>query len=218
MDLIQLVKRLRQEAGASGNDGTVVGATGEWKRLVDWTIDAWLDIQEDEPEWDFMQKDISFPTIAGQSTYAPPVDFRRWMNHNFRLQQTGPGDEIFMNQLPYDSFRNIFEFGSYRDQEAVPYTISIHPSKSLILGPKPLGVHTVLGRYYKLPVALVNDADEPDFPERYHMIVVWRALLSYGGYEMAQDSMARAKNEYQKIMDRLKFDQLQPIEVHRRFI
>lgn len=224
MNLLQLTQRLRQEGGVSGNDNTVANAAGEWKRLVDWVVDAWVDIQEEETEWDFMREDFSFTTTPGQAEYAPDgaplslTDFRRWMNNTFRLQQTGIGDEVFMSQLPYDNFRNIFQFGTYRDQEAVPYTISIHPSKSLILGPKPLGAYTVLGQYYKLPETLVDDTDEPSFPERYHMIIVWRALLSYGGFEMAEEAVARANREYLKIMDRLRFDQLQPVQIHRRFI
>jgi hypothetical protein len=224
LNFIQLVKRLRQEVGASGSDSTVDNAAGEWKRLVDWVSTAWVDIQEDEAEWDFMRGSFSFSTIPGQQDYAPDgaplnlTDFRRWMNNTFRIQQTGPGDEMFLTQMPFDLFRDVYKFGSYRDVEAVPYAISVHPNKSLLLGPKPLGVYTILGEYYKVPQVLELDSDTPNFPERYHMMIVYRAMMSCGMYEAAEEVLGRAKQEHTRMMDIMRPDQLQPVSVNRRFL
>lgn len=70
MNFLGLVQRLRQEAGASGTGPlTVAGQSGELQRLVNWTNDAWLDIQSLKLDWDWMRSSFAFQTVAGQAIY-----------------------------------------------------------------------------------------------------------------------------------------------------
>ena len=61
--------------------------------------------------------------------------------------------------------------------------------------------------YQIQPEALLEDADVPIFPDRFHMAIVWRALRSYGMFEAAGEVVARADTEYQTMKLALEIDQ-----------
>lgn len=227
MNFLQLVQRVRQEAGASGADTTTVGAQGEWKRLVDWTSTAWVEIQEAEPNWNFMRGQVSFITSPGVRFYPPGIppvaltDFRRWLPETFRviLNPQQPSTEMFLSVMPFAVFRDTFLFGAFREQRGAPVAISINPAdNALALGPLPIGTHNINGGYYRAPQVLLSDTDTPIIPPYYRMIIVYRALQLYGLYEAAQEVVMRADREYRIMLDRLRHDQTQPSMTHRRFL
>lgn len=224
MNYLQLCMRLRQEVGASGNDATVAGAKGEWKRLCDWIATAWEDIQEEERSWEFMRKEKAFTTVANQAEYAPDgpelalTDFSHWKNRSFRLYQNTVGDERFLAQLEYNQFRDQWLFGNNRVTPGVPIAITIAPTRALILAQPPLDAYTVITEYYALPAKLVDDNDTPSMPERYHMAIVYRAMRHYGMYEAAEEVIARADQEYRRVYERLQWDQLPDVTIAGSFI
>jgi len=108
---LSIVQLLRQEAGIAGTGpSTVVGQTGEMKRLVDWTAAAWFEIQATHPDWRYKRYSVSFATVAAQATYTPAqagitaATFSRWVRDSFRVYNTssGFGSEIELNFVPYD--------------------------------------------------------------------------------------------------------------------
>jgi len=50
-------------------------------------------------------------------------------------------------------------------------------------------------------------------PERFHMAIVWRALMLYGGYEAASESYQRGQNEFTVLRSMLEVDQLPMIRM-----
>jgi hypothetical protein len=82
-----------------------------------------------------------------------------------------------------------------------------------LLGPKPDGVFTVSGQYWKKPQALAADADEPEMPDEFHMLIVWKALEHYALYESAAESLVRAQKEQKWYMNRLEIDQLPDVQM-----
>jgi hypothetical protein len=76
------------------------------------------------------------------------------------------------------------------------------------LGPVPVSGITVVGDYFKAPSELTVDADTPALPSKHHMAIVYRALMMYGMYEGAPDAVQRGQMEFNKLMNRIRIDQL----------
>ena len=213
---LELATRLRQDCGVSGTNTSVVGATGEWKRLCDWVATAWMEIQEKHNDWQWMRKDVTFNTIANQQAYAPasaPIsltDFAEWKMDSFRLYLTSSGvnNETYLIPEEYTSFRDSYMFGARRNTYARPISITQAPNKSLLFGLTPNDIYTVVGEYYKTPVLLTADADIPDMPTRYHMMIVYKAMVSYGLFESAQEVIERGNAGYRELLYSLEQDQL----------
>ena len=66
MTFLQLVQRTRRECGIAGSGPTTtVNQSGEMARLVDWVQQSWVEIQEEQPDWDFLRNQVSFLTQHG---------------------------------------------------------------------------------------------------------------------------------------------------------
>lgn len=218
---LQLCQRLRQEGGISGSDATVVSAAGEWKRLCDWISQAYIEIQEDRPNWEWMRATKSFATIANQAEYAyasAPISitsFSRWRDNSFRIYSTNVGDEHQLTQMAYDDFRELYRIGNDTISYAYPSVISVSPTKSLFLALPPDAVYTVTGEYYAAPTILAADADTPAMPARFHLAIVYKAMMYLGGYEAASEIYQRGEKGYREMYGRLMDDQLPMVQIAR---
>ena len=215
MNLLSLSQRLRSECGVSGTSTSVVNATGEWSRLVNWVITAWEDIQTDYPEWEWMRKSVSFQTTANKGEYSPTTDllltdFGSWRENSFRMYLTsaGVGSEMLLGFKEYNEFRDYYLLASRKTTYSRPTEITVSPSKTLILGLAPDSIYTVSGEYFKNPVTLALDADVPDLPSRFHMAIVYKAMMSYGAYEAASDVYQRGEAQYKQMINKIRYDQL----------
>lgn len=223
MNYLQLCQRLRLEVGASGNDSTVVSASGEWLRLCTWVNQSWIEIQQLYPDWDWMRVEKTFSTIANQAEYdydAAPLsltDFARWLDGSFRIYYNDVGDEHLLQQMDYRAFRDEYLISTHKTTYSYPSVITVSPSDSLILALPPNDVYTVTGVYYKTPSELTSNTDTPDMPERYHMLIVYRAMQEYGMYEAAQEVIQRGASRYSEMLNKLMNDELPDISVDRGF-
>lgn len=198
---LQLVQRLRQECVEQGSNSSVVGAVGEWRRYADWIAQAWVDIQEHREDWQWMRKTVTFNTIAQQQTYTPAginiADIAEWRNESFRayLTSAGVNNETQLGYQAYSSFRDLYQIGSRRNAFARPTVITVAPDKSLMLGLTPNDIYTVVGEYYKKPVIFSLDADIPDFDSRWHLLIVYKAMMSYGAQPKDMETTTLKKCE-----------------------
>ena len=218
LSFLQMVKRLRQESATSGSDPvTTVLQTGDIKRLVDWVSTAWMDIQTEKNDWFFMRQPISFNTVAGQSSYTSAqtgtTSFGNYKRDSFRqyLVSSGFGSEQRLNFMPYDTFRDMYQYATMRTTTQMPVIFTIDPSKNFLLGPIPNDIYTVNGEGYAMPTEMTLDTDRPTMPSQYHMAIVWRALMYYGQYEAASDAYSHGQNEYRRLMNKLYIDQMPDI-------
>lgn len=218
MNFLQLVQRLRQESFTSGSPpATVVGQTGDMRRLVDWISSAWMDIQNEKPDWFFMRQPIQFNTVAGQFSYtaaqAGIASFANYKIDSFRQYNlaNGFGSEQRLNFLPYDTWRDLYQYASMRTTSQMPVVFSIDPYKNFVLGPIPNDVYVVNGEGYAMPTELVLDTDRPVMPSQYHMAIVWKALQYYATAEAAPEQLGRGEREYDRLMNRLLDDQMPTI-------
>jgi hypothetical protein len=218
MTLLQLCNRLIAEAGITAQPmTTTVNQTGELGRVVNWIQQAWLDIQSAHTTWRWMRKSATIVTVAGQSGAYTAVanDVATWTLDAARNYVTSQGltTEIFMNFVEYDDFRNSYLYGALRYAQSRPLVFTINPDNTLSFGPVPNGDHTVTNDYYKKPAELSGDSAEPDMPATFHMGIVWRALMFYGGYEAAGEAYNRGMNEYGIALDKLEVNQLPMIQM-----
>lgn len=229
MNLLQLVNRAVMEAGVTGSSATnttVQGATGELLRFVTWVNQAWQDIQnEHDGNWNWMRKDFSFTTVSQQADYpyaSAPLsltDFASWDKDTFRIYKTTVDNEIYLQYLEYRYFRDQFIIGNLRTSYSYPTVFTISPTQSITLGlPPDAADYVVSGQYQSAPSTLSADADTPEMPERFHMMIVWKALVSGGWYENAPEMLQRGNGEYARLLTKLEQNQLPETTVDRSFL
>lgn len=220
MNFLQICQRAIVECGVASNQAattvlpTVVGASGSVGRIVNWVNDGWTDIQMDNLTWDWMRSSnilgagASFTTVAGQASYPlgtglgtvgiDPELFGSWDEGTFRNQTTSIGfrNEMFLDDISYDSWRDSYMLGAMRSVQTRPVAIAVGPNKSLNLGPPPNDQYTITGDYFVAPSLMVADADIPaGLPTRYHMLIVYRVLMKYAGFESAPEAYQRGSQE-----------------------
>lgn len=214
MNFLEICQAARLECGVSGTDSTVVGATGEWGQVVHWCRQAWRDIQLKHDDWNFMRGTMSFTAVVDQAEYAYDgaeialTDFSRWKDNSFRIYKDTVADQHFLSHLDYERFRDTYIYGSYQTTSAYPNAIAVTPTDGLILGLLPDYAYTVTGEYFKNVESMTLDADEPDLPERFHMIIVWKAMERYGRFEESGTVMQVARNEFDSMLFALEGDEL----------
>lgn len=217
MNFLQLVNRTRQECGASGGStplGSAQNQLGESKRFADWVNAAWLDIQTSKDNWDWMREEFQFTLTPQKQTYTATEagvgsSFGNWKVDSFRLaSQVDLVDEQLLNFLEYATFRNLYQYGSMRTTYSRPVVMTVTPGKDLAFGAVPDLAYIAVGEYYRAPASMTSDTTPPDLPERFHMAVVYRAMMYYGGYESAPEVYQRGEMEFKRLMNRLEIDQL----------
>lgn len=219
MNYLALVNRMRRECGVSGSDlTTIVGVTGESQRCSEWVQQSWVEIQEEYAEWSWMRKNVSFQTVQGQQSYtttdAAVTDLASWSKDSFRCYLTSAGypNEMHLTTMDFASFRDFYIFNTFRTSQSRPISISENPAdKSILLGPVPNDIYTIVGEYFSTPIVLAADADIPSMPTRFHMAIVYRAMQAYALYEAAPEVLTRGQTGYNEMIKRIEADQLQPV-------
>ena len=220
MNYLQLINRLRVECGVSGASTpliTVTGLTGESYRMSSWINSAWVDVQTAKEDWQWMRNSVEFNTVTQQQIYTPTQagvgsTFGNWKRDSWRASSVGQNyaDEQLLNYMDFTTFRNLYMYGNMRTTYARPVVVTIDPDKSLGFGSIPDQPYVIVGEYYVQPTefALATDAPPTVFPDRFQMMIVYRAMMFYGGYESAPEVYQRGEFEFKRLMNRLDIDQL----------
>lgn len=215
MNLLQLVNQTRVECGVSGPALTTAQSqVGESGRMVSWVQQAWIDLQTSKEDWLFMREEFEFHTSAGTWEYTAVAaglnDFGNWKRDSFRCSTAGQSyrDEQLLNYMDWTTYRNLYRYANMRNTTARPVVVSIKPNKDLAFGSIPDGDYVIVGEYYTQPVSLTLDTDSPIIPDRFHMAVVYRAMMYYAGYEAAPEVLSRGDFEYRRLYSRMEIDQL----------
>jgi len=218
MNLLQLVNQARVECGVSGPAlSTAQNLSGESLRMAAWVKQAWIDIQTSKEDWLFMRNSFTFNTTAQvweySATDAGLTDFGNWKRDSFRCSTVGfdHKDEQLMNYMEWTTYRNLYQYANMRQTYARPVVVSIMPNKDLAFGAIPNLAYVIDGEYYTQPVDLVADTDVPLIPARYHMMIVYRAMMYYAGYESAPEVLSRGDFEFRRQYSRMEIDQLPTI-------
>lgn|SRR5574340_323564 len=218
MNFLQLVQRLHSDCGGTGTGPTtVVGQTGEFARLVNWTNAAWMDIQQAHQDWNWLRTSLTpFATVAGQTTYSPTAapmsltDFGAWDRDSFRVYETASGisSETPLTYRPYDLWRDTYLIGALRSTTSRPDVVTVCPDNSLGFGPITAAGYSIVGDYFKLPTEMSANADIPILPTQYHLAIVYRAMMFYGRYYGAPEVYQAGELEFTKMMRRMTNDRM----------
>jgi hypothetical protein len=218
MNLLQLVNQTRVECGVSGPTlASAQNLTGESARILAWVQQAWIDVQTSKEDWLFLREPFEFNTVAQQWEYTPAnaglTNFGNWKRDSFRASSVNNlyRDEQLMNYMDWTTYRNLYRYANMRNTYARPVVVSITPNKDLAFGSTPDQAYTVNGEYYTQPVTLSADTDIPGIPDRFQMIIVYRAMMYYAGYESAPEVLSRGDFEYRRLYSRMEIDQLPTI-------
>jgi len=218
MNLLQLVNQTRVECGVSGPTlASAQNLTGESARILAWVQQAWIDVQTSKEDWLFLREPFEFNTVAQQWEYTPAnaglTNFGNWKRDSFRASSVNNlyRDEQLMNYMDWTTYRNLYLYANMRNTYARPVVVSITPNKDLAFGSTPDQAYTIVGEYYTQPVNLSADTDIPGIPDRFQMIIVYRAMMYYAGYESAPEVLSRGDFEYRRLYSRMEIDQLPTI-------
>lgn len=224
MNYLQLVQRLSSEVGASGTGpSSVLGQTGMNLRLVNWINTAWLEIQGLHNTWNWMRQKFQWQTVAGTGDYLPTeitnqlnsslmTDLRYWYKDTFRCRKASIGiqDEQWLVEWEYYVFRNTYRFNLQTNGR--PVVFGENPQgKAIMLGQIPDDVYLITGEYQQKARSMAANADEPNFPEAYHLMIVYKAMEYYGLFEAASEVVARGQKQYQALLTQLEHEQLQEV-------
>lgn len=204
---IQLVNDVERESGTVSQAQrltTVTGARGRQEKIVQWTAQAWAEIQRERRDWTFMRKRFLHAVTSGVASYTAAdlgiTDFGGWMTEAdhfqpFTIYETAKGrqDETRLRILPFNAWLTAYDVGAHDAQR--PNYIAIGFDRSLNLGPTPDRAYTLRGWYRRSIQMLAADNDTPFIDEQFHNAIVWRALMLLGEHDEATFPIAAAQSK-----------------------
>lgn len=209
---------------------TTAGQVGSIQRVINWVGDSWTEIQAEHDDWDWMRSSnllgagASFVTVAGQASYplgtgagtvGIAVDsFGKWDRDTFRCYTTavGTNDEQFLDDIPYDAWRNAYMLGANRTVQTRPVAVAVGPDQSVNVGPPSNGLYTLTADYFVAPTVMATDTAVPTgLPLRFHMLPVYRTMVKYSGYESAPEVFSRGTAEGARMFSQLESARLPQI-------
>ena len=190
MNYLELVRRLRVEASVAGSiPASVAGQTGEIARLVGWVADAWREIQGNRLwKWQWEQATVTVNATTNVVTSSIPA--RRWVKDSAFITDKN------LDFIEWGEFRLIYPVVSDGDITAW----SIRPDNAFVTNYKPTTNTSISVERYAIPTELVNDGDTPAMPSRWHMAIVWKALMKYADCEEAGVLRATAEAKLAPIL------------------
>ena len=196
---------------------SVLNQTGEMKRIVDWVSAAYEEIQNLHATWRFLRTGFTFSTIYNTQDYTPAAvsltDLATWAKGDEVMRiYSSVSDETYLVYCPWNDFRATYIFGTNRTALARPTIYSIRPNNSFSLWALPDAVYTVPGEYYKTAQAMTVDGSSPVFPSRYHIAIVWKALMYYGAYAAADEKYAHGKNQFNAMKSQMELSELEDMD------
>lgn len=220
---LQLAQAVARDSGtvAGTQPSTVVSQTGRLGKIVQFTAEAWVAIQNTHNAWRWMRTE--FPstavTTADAAKYTPASwniqDHAEWICEpgeiSLYLQSSGRSDENDIPFVEWSDWRRIYDRGSICSGRPTVYTIS--PANEFCFGPVPDGTYRVRGEYRKTPQVLAANSDIPEMPARFHDLIKWRALVLLAEHDEAPQALQYAAANYGVLLSALERDQLPRLNV-----
>lgn len=193
---------------------TVVGQTGQERKLVRWVQNAWRDIQNLYSDWEFLQKTFTTTSIAaGTDTYSAAdlgiTDWSEWTASErmsvrpWRLFETADGEqsEQVVHFVRYDRFLTIYERGVKPSGRPTNFTIA--DDQSVVFNVVPDAPMTMTGFYRRLPQELTADGDVPICAARHHQVIQDKALMTLAADEEAAMQYGVWERDYKRRLGRM---------------
>ena len=213
INYLQLCQATYLEGGLSGQITATQNQTGEAARVVHWVSNAYQEILNDQAlNWNFLRKTVAVQLTAGKQDYTlAELNLSTGVQWNTKAMRVAINsdlsDETFVEHMRYPTFRDYWLFSSRRTTQSRPLNATVSPENKLLVAPIPAADYWLDMEYLINPPKLIEPADVPVFPERFHMAIVWKALRHYGMFEAAGEVVARADTAYHSIMLQMEMDQ-----------
>lgn len=229
MNFLQMTAAVKRESGLTGGAPTAFAtATGDDLRIFHWVSWAWRDIEMMHETWAWRRGEATATTAGSRTLSAAATfglaDFGRWMQPDdtyrpscYRVTDTVTAERPLF-WMEYNAFRLTYELGSHT--AAGPQYWATKPDGSMLVGPTPDAPHIVRAQYIKRHMPLEEqaspDAATPGMPTDFHPLIVWKALMQYGGFDAATEVWQRAERNYNSMISSLLQSQLPPMRWARR--
>lgn len=214
MNLLQMAQRLHSESlRSTPAPTTITGASERNARLFNRLAYAWTELQN-ERRWRWMRSTTDVALTIGQQTYSATdlglSRFGRWRTEDELYQPY-----LYIDGAPntlwplcyehLDRFRQLWVYLQMGNTQPVAW--SIDEQDRFLVGPAPGSAYKLRAEFWLSPTELTADADVPDMPERFHMVLVWRALIDMAKTDAKPEILAMAEDNYAKAHAQLLRDQ-----------
>lgn len=208
MNFLELAQRASFEAGLQGpGPSGVANQVGMNQHFIDWTRQAWIDIQNAR-DWSFMKKKAVFSTAIGDNDYTLSeinvTDFRKWLDLKGQ-QKIGEtvADESPLTWYTFEEFEAIYGIGTLATTR--PTVVTWSPDSLITFNTIPDKVYRVTLPYIKAPQRFTELTNVPTgLDEDLHMIIVWKVLESYALFDQAPDVIARYQSHYPQMFTNMR--------------
>lgn len=197
MNFLALCQRYIFEVGDSGETGalptTTVAQTGKMLKAVTNVNQAYTDLQNKQQNWEWRNAEatgvetisagVKTVTLLGASS-----DFDELRPYFTDLGK--PYIQIYLSSVGITDQQNLYilpwqEFAGYYDSDRFtstgrPQYAAIAPDRTLKLWPTTDAVYKLKYRYRKTIQSMAADATTPALPDKYHMLIVYMAMVYYG--------------------------------------
>lgn len=208
---LSLVNDVERESGLVASTqrlSTVVGAVGIQEKIVQWTAQAWQDIQRQRPDWTFMRKTFTSALVIGQARYTATelgiTDFGQWMPATdglspYKIHDSSVGltDQTRVPIKPYRDWQALYDISTTDD--ARPAFMSMDWANKLCFGPAPDVAYVFKGEYRRAVEILSLDATVPDMPADHHRAIVWLAVSYAAAHDEAIVQANDAIQQFRRI-------------------
>lgn len=203
MDYLALCKRARMEFGIAGDGpAAVTGQSGQLEKVVTYVSQAWQDIQTFRTNWDFMWKQFEFDTVVATRDYSAAAagisDLEYWDTSSFMIYEKalGESDQNELEYMPYSKWRADYARRLNERSDDRPILITQLPDQQIRFEPRPDKIYTINGDYKRDLQELTANGDTPeDLPDRFHIMIVYKAMEHWGLHEDAPEISQRAEEQ-----------------------
>jgi hypothetical protein len=213
---LQLCQRVRQEAAISGaGPSAVTGQTGQYAAIVTWVARAWLEIQNENTNWNFLWDELSFDTIDGTQDYTPqknsetPKRFSEDMH--VYTKALGTDDSAWLKKLDWAKFKDTYATGV--KEKGRPKYFAYKPNGAITFYPIPNDAFTVTVDFYRPPQVLAANTDVPLIPSEFEDAIIYKALMYWAEYSDAREVYQGSSANYERVMNRMTEEQLERMTI-----
>ena len=215
MNFLEIAKRVRQECGISGDGPPAVTAQhGMYAKIVDWVLSAHEELQQLHSEWNFDWATTEQALTDGVEFYSPQsdwgLDFKKVSDGGLYVYRTADGPSV-KTWLPIVDWAMMRELRT-PSITGTPIYAAMAPDERLCFHPIPNdGLRAVL-EYYRTPQIMTANNDTPRIPARFHMAIVWRAVMFWCAHDENPALWQSASQNYRSLVQKMTITELPGIE------